>query len=267
MELVDNSKLEELMRQNLTIEMQREFFEILKDSQLFLPVSYSENMFKGSENESAGDVFELEEDVGFNINYLTDTEGNNIVPLFTSAEILESTAESSAIVLYMSDLAGLLKQTDKYSLISVNPFTEFELTFPVEAFLNLFDEPSDEDDIFFETLNTILNILKEKSVELEEDYTFFVRGEDNFMMEDAVDGVFTPNIPFNASTKQDFMDEWKYLNILLMPRTKKIVYTGGVVDDDSYDIIIAPGSEFHFQKQLDEFTSVWKCGAQPFYDD
>lgn len=74
MELVDNSKLEELMRQNLTIEMQREFFEILKDSQLFLPVSYSENMFKGGENVGAGDVFELEEDVGFNINYLTDTE-------------------------------------------------------------------------------------------------------------------------------------------------------------------------------------------------
>ena len=36
---VDNSRLEEIMKQELTIEMQREFFEIFKDSQLFMPVS------------------------------------------------------------------------------------------------------------------------------------------------------------------------------------------------------------------------------------
>lgn len=87
------------------------------------------------------------------------------------------------------------------------------------------------------------------------------------MRDESVDGVFIPKIPFNASTRDDFKSDWKYLNILLMSKGKKIVYTGGVVDDDSYDIIITPGSEFHFQKQLDEFTSVWKCGAQPFYDD
>lgn len=267
MDLVDNSELEELMKKELTIEMQNEFFEILKDSQMFLPVSYSDNMFEGIENAEEGDVIEPEGDVGFNINFLTDSEGNNVVPLFTSSEILESTAKSSAIVLYMSDLADLLKQTDKYSLIAINPFSEYELIFPVHAFLNLFEKHSDEEEKFFETLNTILKILKEKSVELDKDYAFFVRGEDNFMRDEAVNGVFIPNIPFNASTRQDFKEDWKYLNILLMPKTKKIVYTGGVVDEDTFDVIIAPGSEFHFQKELDEFTSVWKCGAQPFYEE
>ncbi len=50
-------------------------------------------------------------------------------------------------------------------------------------------------------------------------------------------------------------------------KTKKIVYIGNVVDDDHYDTIIAPETEFEFVEDIDEFTSVWKCGAQPFYDE
>ena len=42
---------------------------------------------------------------------------------------------------------------------------------------------------------------------------------------------------------------------------------GNVVDEDDWDTIIAPGSEFEQVKELDEFTTVWKCRAQPFYDD
>ena len=72
--VVDNSKLEELMKQDLTPEMQSEFFEILKESQLFMPVVYSENIFEGIENMEEGDVFQPKEQVGFNINYLTDKD-------------------------------------------------------------------------------------------------------------------------------------------------------------------------------------------------
>ena len=42
---VDNTKLEELMEREITPEMEREFFETLKESQMFLPVTYSANMF------------------------------------------------------------------------------------------------------------------------------------------------------------------------------------------------------------------------------
>ena len=58
----------------------------------------------------------------------------------------------------------------------------------------------------------------------------------------------------------------KYLNILLMPKTSRIVYTGDFVDENAYDVIIAPGSEFEEVENIDEFTTVWKCRAQPFYD-
>ena len=65
MDKVDNSSLEELMKKELTVEMQNEFFEILKESQLFMPVSYSKNIFEGIENAEAGDVIEPEGQVDF----------------------------------------------------------------------------------------------------------------------------------------------------------------------------------------------------------
>lgn len=40
-----------------------------------------------------------------------------------------------------------------------------------------------------------------------------------------------------------------------------------VVDDDVWDTIIAPGSEFEQVEEIDEFTTVWICRAQPFYED
>ena len=73
--VVDNSNLEEIMKKEITPESQREFFEIFKESQLFMPVTYSANMFEGLENAKPGDVFEPQGLVGFNINYLSDNEG------------------------------------------------------------------------------------------------------------------------------------------------------------------------------------------------
>ena len=264
--VIDNSRLEELMREEITPEMQMEFLEILKDSKLFLPVDFGPDAYVDIEGKKPGDV--IDGPSGFSIQFLTDEDGNNAVPLFTSEEMMEKVGiHTSVMVMYMSDLAGMLEQTDKYSIIAINPFTEHDLNMPIEAFLALFEEISPEEEEFLETLTTILDVLKNKSVELEDDLVLFVRDEVNFMKEDAVDGVFIPEIPFNVSTREDFLSEFKYLNVLIMPKGKKFVYTGHVVGEDSYDAIIAPGTEFHFEKDIDEFTSVWKCGAQPFYDE
>ena len=135
---IDNSKLEEIMKMELTPEMQMKFFEIFKVSQLFMPVTYSDSLFEGIENAKEGEVVEIDDHVGFNINYLTDKGGNNAVPLFTSTEIMEKIGlQSSAMAIFISDLAGMLSQTDKYSVIAINPFTDFDLNLPVSAFMNL----------------------------------------------------------------------------------------------------------------------------------
>lgn len=137
--LNDNKRLEELTKEEITPLMQFEFLDILKKSRLSMPVSYNENIFEGIENAKVGDVIEPSGQIGFNIEYLTDNNGNKVVPLFTSNEMMEAANfRSSTYVLYMSDLADLLKQTDKYSLIAINPFTEYNMNIPVEIFLNIF---------------------------------------------------------------------------------------------------------------------------------
>lgn len=265
---VDNSKLEEILKKEITPAMQRELFDALRQSQLYLPVKFSANMFEGIENAKEGDVFQTTGKEGFDINYLTDNEGNRLVPLFTSSEVMTKTGlESSAMVMFVEDLADMLKESDRYSAVVINPLTDEEIILPWDAFIVIFARPSEEEKTFMNSLNTILNILREKYVELEDDYAFFVRGEEPFMKEEAVNGVFVPNIPFNISSRREFKREWKYLNILLLPKTTKIVPIGNVVDEDAWDTIIAPGSEFEQVEEIDEFTTVWICRAQPFYDD
>ena len=259
---VDNSRLEELMKQDITPQMQSEFFDLLKESQLYLPVDFGPNPIKGIENMKAGDV--IEGPKGFNINYIEYSDGKRAVPLFTSSEMMEKGGlRSSVIVMYMSDLADLLVQTDNYSEVLINPLTEYELGMPIEAFIDVFSNASD----LLEALPTILNMLKEKSVELDDDYLFYLRSEDDFMKEDAADGIFTPDIPFNISSRDDFHSDMKYLNILIMPKSRRILFIGNVVDEDHYDTIVAPGSEFKFIEDRDEFTRIWECVAQPFYDE
>lgn len=121
--------------------MQIEFLNILKESRLYMPVSYSENMFEGIENAKVGDVIEATGQIGFNIEFLTDDKGNKIIPLFTSDEMMEiADFRSSTYVLYMDDLADMLKQTDRYSLIAINPFTDYNINVPMETFLSLFND-------------------------------------------------------------------------------------------------------------------------------
>lgn len=262
---VDNSALEELMNKEMTVESQNEFLRLLKESQMFMPVTYSANMFEGIENAKEGDIIEPEGQVGFDINFLTGEDGSKAVPLFTSDKMMEKAGlRSSAIVIFMSDLVDMLKQSDRYSAVAVNPFTEHDIVIPMEVFLNLFYEPTEEEKAFFESLNEVMKVLKEHSVELEEDRAFMFRSDENILVETAEDGIFIPQIPFSVSSNPNYGEGLKYTNIILMPKSKRILPIG---PDVELDIIIAPGSEFKLEKELDEFTTVWKCGAQPFYDE
>ena len=232
---------------------------------MFMPVTYSANMFEGIENAKEGDIFEPEGQVGFDINFLTGEDGSKAVPLFTSDKMMEKAGlRSSAIVIFMSDLVDMLKQSDRYSAVAVNPFTEHDIVIPMEVFLNLFYEPTEEEKAFFESLNEVMKVLKEHSVELEEDRAFMFRSDENILVETASDGVFIPQIPFSVSSNPNYGEGLKYTNIILMPKSKRILPIG---PDVELDVIIAPGSEFKLEKELDEFTTVWKCGAQPFYDE
>ena len=265
---IDNSELEELIKEMdagiVESKKKEEFLELFKKSQLLLPVILSDEWFEGIEDSKPGDIRTVRENAGFNINYLEMKNGERAVALFTSTELMESTGlQSSCIAFYMEDLADLLKQTDKYSLVVINPFTDLETGMPVTTFLNLFYGMSDEEK---ETIENVIRILKEHSVELEENISLVFRSDENIMKNQAVNGVFAPVVPFRASTNPDFQKELKYTNILLMPEGKMILFLGDIVGEDAFNVFIAPQSEFEIVEEIDEFTTVWKCGAQPFYD-
>ena len=261
--VVDNSRLEELLENffNLPVEGKNEFVEILKDSRLFMPIEVNVDALD-SENIKVGQV--MEGPLGFDIKYL-ENENGKTVPLFTSKEVMEKAEiRVSTFVVYMSDLADMLKQTDRYSSVTINPFTKSGLDIRMETFLGLFEEPSEEEKEFLKSLDEILRILKEHSIELEENTTLFFRHDENVMVENAVGGVFVPNVPFSVSSNPKYGEGMKYTNILMMPKSKKILPIG---PDAELDIVIAPGTEFKLEDTLDRAQNLWMCGAQPFYDE
>lgn len=154
---VDNSRLEELTKEEITPIMQIEFLNMLKESRLYMPVSYSKNMFEGIESAKVGDVIGPTVQIVFNIEFLTDDKGNKVVPLFTSDEMMEAADfRSSTYVLYMGDLADMLKQTDRYSLIAINPFTDYNINVPMETFLSLFNDENEVIDIRNDEIRELL---------------------------------------------------------------------------------------------------------------
>lgn len=264
--VVDNSGLEKILEEEITPESQQEFFEMFKKSQLYMPVTFSQSIFEQLEDSKPGDVFESTGHEGFSINYLTDENGLNAVPLFTSDWMMKSSGlESSSMVIFMSDLADLLSQTDKYALVAVNPFTDYNVNMPTEIFLSLFHEPTEEELKVMESLSELLDIIQKHSYELESDMAFMFRSDENILKDNAVDGVFIPDLPFNASSNPDFGSDMKYSSILLFSKGQKVLPLG-LREKDEYDTIIAPGCELKLIEQVDEFTTVWKCESQPFYD-
>ena len=140
---IDNTKLEKMMENQ---ENQDEFIEELRKSQLFLPVIFSENMFEGIENAKEGDVFQPKGPAGYDINFLTDNNGNRAIPLFTSsAKMEEGGLKSSAMVMYVPDLANMFKRSkNNYKYISINPMCEIGADMPIVPFIKLFSTPDGE---------------------------------------------------------------------------------------------------------------------------
>ena len=141
---VDNSRLEELLKEMdaglVGPGKKEEFLELFKESQLFMPVILSDEWLKGIEESKPGETRSVGENAGFSINYLEMEGDKKAVPLFTSTELMESAGlQSSCIAFYMKDLADMLKQTDKYSLVTINPLTDLEAGMPIDSFLNLFE--------------------------------------------------------------------------------------------------------------------------------
>lgn len=264
--VIDNSRLEELASNffSLSAGEKQEFVDLFRQSRLLMPIEYDESIFDIG-NSSPGEVKKLEKPLGFDIRYLEKENGEKTVPLFTSGSVMEEMGiRTSVMAFYMSDLEDMLKQSDRYSSVSINPFTENGLDITMETFLAIFEEPTEEQRKFIEHMNQLLDVLAKHSVELEENTTLFIRSDENFMIERAVDGIYVPTAPMTVSSNPKHGENLKYTNILLMPKSKRILPLGPSGDD--LDVMIAPGTVFRLQDVMDETQNLWMCEDQPFYE-
>lgn len=113
----------------------------------------------------------------------------------------------------------------------------------------------------------MVNLLKENSITLTEDRQFYLREECDYMNQRAKDNIFSIDFPFNVSSDINFRSNWKYLNIINVPKGFKIFNSGEYVDKTThYDIVLAPDCEYELIDKLDDYTFVWECISQRFYE-
>ena len=123
----------------MTPKDQAMLFDIIKKSQLFMPIEVTSSIFDNIENAKVEDTIESDETFRFIPIAINESSGKAI-PLFTSKERMEEAgANVSCIAIFTEDLAGMLKQTcDEYIEVAINPFTTKSIGMPLEGFLNIF---------------------------------------------------------------------------------------------------------------------------------
>ncbi len=101
---LDNRDLEKSMGidvEKAGVEEQDRFLKNLKVSRLFLPV-----VLKGDDFQV---IHELGSETPFSVNYLTDEDGNRILPLFTGLEqMAKANIRTSLIAFDMSEISDML---------------------------------------------------------------------------------------------------------------------------------------------------------------
>ena len=260
MEKIENKRLKELLKidpQNLNPRERDEFFDELMKSSLFLPVKITSNGF--NDDVKVGESTTTKEPLGFKPLTFTDEVGEHLFVFTDNEEIENENVKTDMVIMAASDIARNFQYANYYDIV-INPFSKKYLSLKFESFLNLFFN-----DLFGES------DLKDFFIDakpLEENIAVFLREDEPLMKEKAINGIYSMDLPFKASSNRNFNKESKYLNILLLEKGVRMVYVGGIVDPETnYDILLAPQTEFKFIRNEDENTFLWICVNQKFYDD
>ena len=267
---IDNWELEDIMSigpQSMTIADEEEFFKLLKEALLFIPVQLNKEEVFDIDNQKVTEVIKPIPPLGFNFISLTVNENERSIIAFTRKEIMKDIGlKADHIIMNMRDLAKILAGLgDLFSSIIINPQTEHSIMISVSTFLGLFIEKPKSP--FIGSLEQTLDRLKRDSLELDNHYMFFIRSEYEFMENESKDGIFTAKMPLRACTDVNFQSNLPILHKLMMVQGQRVLYTGNPNEEVSdFDVLIAPGTEFEKFYDENEDTSVWRCVKQPFYD-
>lgn len=267
---VDNSELEDIMLIEpgmMTIADEEEFFRLLKEAKLFIPIHWEKEEVFNIEDQSVVDVIKPVPPLGFNFISLTINDNERALVAFTRKEIMkEIKLKKDHIVMNMRDLAKVLYGFgDVFSSVVINPQTEHSIMVNVSTLIDLFKEKAKNP--FIGSLEQTLATLKSNSIELDNHQMLFIRSEYEFMENEAADEIFTAKMPLRASTNPDFQSNLPILHKIMMMQGQKIMFTGKIDETSDFNVLIAPGCQFQKFYDEDGDTSVWRCIKQPFYDD
>lgn len=142
---IDNSELEDIMLIEpgmMTLADEEEFFRLLKEAKLFIPIYMEKEEVFDIENQSVIDVIKPIPPLGFNFISLNIKENERALVAFTRKEIMkEIKLKRDHIVMNMRDLAKILFGLgDVFSSIIINPHTEHSIMISVSTFIDLFKE-------------------------------------------------------------------------------------------------------------------------------
>ena len=138
---IDNSELEDIMLIEpgmMTIADEEEFFRLLKEAKLFIPIQMEKEEVFDIENQSVIDVIKPIPPLGFNFISLNMNDGGRALVAFTRKEIIkEVKLKKDHIVMNMRDLAKILYGFgDVFSSIIINPQTEHSIMISVSTFID-----------------------------------------------------------------------------------------------------------------------------------
>ena len=243
---LDNNKLKELMKiepNSMDKNEYESFVNEFKKSQLLLPVEISSKA-------------QIDEPLSFKPIVI---EQNNCkcIPLFTdNGEFKKNNSSASLIAIFMKDLKDMLEDSSEIDEIIINPDSKYPVCINLDSFFDLFAKKNNPNNWIFE-----------KARPLNQEVKIYYRENEPLMKKQAINGIYSSQDPFKASVNMHFDSHIPYLNVLILPKNTKTVYLGDMMDPEtSCDILLAPETEFKFIRQEDEYTMIWKCVNQKFYD-
>lgn len=234
--------------------MSEKYLNKIKNSNLIFPIQISQD----SPNKPKEQIINSNKPIFFKPIFLKNST-SIAIPIFTNEiEFKKSNLNTQAIILSCEDVSNyLFNLKNKVDLVLIdNNKIDFN------AFLDLFKV-----ERYNKSKEQMVNLLKENSITLTEDMQFYLREECDYMNQRAKDNIFSIDFPFNVSSDINFRFNWKYLNIINVPKGFKIFNSGKYVDKTThYDIVLAPDCEYELIDKLDEYTFIWECISQRFYE-
>lgn len=253
----NNKKLEKIVKKNpkdVTEEDDKNFVKLFKESQVIMPVEFNP--------ENRKESMRLNEPPSFKPRFISKKGNDNesIIPLFTNPnEMADLKEKVSTVIIYTEDLFNMLKNAEDISGIVINPFNEPYMEFPFTTFLEMFLKKEEIAEAGIDVFN--------KAIPLEENTVIFYREKEPTMKQMAENGIYCSELALAANIDGNDNMEYPYLNILLLPKSTKIIYSKELGEETKRDIFLAPRTEFEFIDQEDEYTFKWVCTKQHFYND